>query len=111
FGAVRLAIQPRIRVGLRGMRVVLPLLAAEVAAVPLRGAILRLKSLLARPGFDQRPVDGEMLVRHQALGPLDDTTKEAARDLLIQKPVTILGEDRRCPDRLPHLPFPRTPTK
>jgi len=51
-----------------------------------------------------------MLVRHQALGPLDDTTKEAARDLLIQKPITILGEDRRCPDRLVHV-HPDEPAK
>jgi len=110
FGAGRLAIQPRIRVGFRGMRVVRSLLPAEVAPIPIRVAILPLKALLARPGFDQRAVDGEMFVRHQARRPLHHALKETARDRLIQEPVAILGEDRRRSDRLVHV-HPDEPAK
>jgi hypothetical protein len=67
-----------LRVGLRGMRVVLSLLTAEVASVPVGVTILPLKTLLARPCFDQRAVHGDMFVRHQGRRPLHDAAKEAA---------------------------------
>jgi hypothetical protein len=34
-------------------------------------AVLPLETLLTGPGFDQGPIDCEVLVGHQALGPLD----------------------------------------
>src|SRR4051812_22273432 len=81
---------PRVGVGLRGMRVVLARLCAEIAAVAVGPAIFPLKTLLARPGLDQGPVDREVLVRHQRLGALDDAAQETAGDVLIQQAVTIV---------------------
>jgi hypothetical protein len=103
FRIIRSAIQTRVGVSPRGMDVVLPLLPAKVAAAPVGAPVLPLKTLLTGPGFDQRAIDGEVLVRHQGRSALHDTTEEAARDLLIQEPIAILREDRRRPDRLVHV--------
>jgi len=75
------AIQPGIRVGGGRMRVVRPRLTMKVAAVTVRSTIFPLKTLLARPGPDQRPVDRRVLVRHVWRGPLDDASKELARQV------------------------------
>ena len=53
--------------------------------VAVGAAVLPLKTLLARPRLDQRAIDREVLVGHQALRALDDPPEEAARDLLIQQ--------------------------
>jgi hypothetical protein len=59
------------------MRVILPLLATKALAVPVALAVFPLKTLLAGSRFDQRAIDGEVLIGHQALGTLDDTAEEA----------------------------------
>jgi hypothetical protein len=49
------------------------------------GRLLPLKALVARPGFDQHPVDGEMLVAQQAQ-PISLThhlVREALRDVML----------------------------
>ena len=56
-------------------------------------------NVLAGPRFDQGAVHGEVLVRHQALRPLDDVLQEAPRDRLIQQPVASLRERGRIPYR------------
>src|SRR5262249_25246836 len=65
--ALRPAIQPRIRIRPRLVRLVAPLLAAEIhariAGIPrLRRLpfVLALEALLARPGLDQGAIDREM---------------------------------------------------
>ena len=85
------------------MRVVLPLLTAEVSSVVVGASVFPLETLLTRPRLDQRPVDGEVLVRQQILRALDDAPEEAAGDLLVEQAVPILREDRGAPDRLVHL--------
>ena len=98
---VRPAIQPRVRVGGRGMCVVLARLPAKVAAVPARpAAVLPLKTLLTGPRLDERAVDREMLVRHQPLGAVHHPSKEAASDRLVQQAVAVLRKHRRIPDGL-----------
>ena len=82
--------------------------AAEVAAVAVGAAILPLETLLAGPRFDQRAVDREVLVRHQAGGALDHPPEEAPRDLLVQQPVAVLGEHRRRPRSARPCPCRRT---
>ena len=72
LGAIRLSVQPCVGIGLGRVRVVLPLLTAEIPSVVVRAPILPLKTLLARPRVDERAVDGEVLVRHQAVRALDD---------------------------------------
>ena len=63
-----------------------------------------MKTLVARPGFDQRPVHTEVLVGQQVrfacLG--QDQLEEFLGDLTFQKPVPIFGEHRRHPHRLVH---------
>jgi hypothetical protein len=77
LGAVRFPIQFRVGIGGRRMRVILPLLATKALAVPVALAVFPLKTLLAGSRFDQRAIDGEVLIGHQALGTLDDTAEEA----------------------------------
>jgi hypothetical protein len=61
-----------------------------------------LETLLTGPGFDQGPIDREVLVGHQALGPLDHAAEKAPGDLLIEQPVAILREHRWRPHGLVH---------
>src|SRR6185503_21189751 len=72
------------------MRVVLSLLSTKVAAVSVRPAILPLETILAGPGFDQCPIDGEMLVGHQAFRARHDPPKEAPRGVLVQQSIPVL---------------------
>lgn len=60
----RLAIKPAVRVAGTRMGVVLALLAVEVGAIIIVAtAVLGAKALLRRPGFDQRSIHREVLVR------------------------------------------------
>src|SRR6202142_2447407 len=68
-----LAIEPRIRIGGRGVRLVRTLLALEIdldiaAAAGRRfvaRSVLALEALYRRPGLDERAVDREMVTRQQ----------------------------------------------
>ena len=57
---------------------------AEVASVPVGTVIFPLKTLLARPRLDQRAIDGEVLIGHQALRPFDHAAEDTAGYLLIE---------------------------
>jgi hypothetical protein len=103
LAVVRSAVELRVGIGRRRVRVVRPRLAAEVAPVPVGAAVLPLKTLLARPRLDEGAIDREVLVRHQAGRAVEHPTEEAARNLLIQQPVAVFREDRRRPDRFVHL--------
>jgi hypothetical protein len=69
FLAWSFAIEPRLRIGSRGVGIVRALLAVKihlpVPSASVRGrfvrAILRFEALHRRPGFDQRAVDREMV--------------------------------------------------
>ena len=103
-----LAVEPRVGVGGRGVGLVRPPLAAEVAvAVPpagrrLAGAVLRPEALHAGPGLDQRAVDAEVLARQQPphLRPVEQRRQELGRDVALEQPVAVLGEGRVVPDRI-----------
>ncbi len=84
------------------MRVVRARLPPKVRPVALGLPVFALKTLLAGPGLDQRAIDGEVLVGHQAGGPFDHAPEAAPGDLLIEQPVAILGERRRVPDPIVH---------
>ena len=68
----------------------------------LQRPVLRLETLVARPRFEQRAIDGEMLVRQQplALDRRQHLGEERVRHRAIEQAVAILGEDRRVPDRI-----------
>src|SRR5438132_1305658 len=64
--------------------------------------ILRAEALGARPGFQQRAVDREMLARQQ---PFDLVLRrhpgqQLARHLALQQPVAVLGEGGSIPHRV-----------
>ena len=70
--AAALPIELRIRIGRRRVRLVRPRLpmkvdrgVARIIGRRRRAAVLALKTLQARPRFEQRPIDGEVLVRQQ----------------------------------------------
>jgi hypothetical protein len=90
--SVAFARQLRVRIRRRGMRVVRPRLAVEIAPVAIRPAVLPLKTLLARPRLDQRPVDSELLARHVRRCALDDAPEKITRQILVEQPVAILRE-------------------
>jgi hypothetical protein len=66
----------------------------DILAVPVRLPVFPMKTLLTRPGLDQRGIDVEVLVEHQR-GPLHHQPEKASRDLLIEQPLPILGKGRR----------------
>jgi hypothetical protein len=97
--------QQRLGIGFRLMRLIRPLLPAKVhrgiAGIIGRWLllVLRLETLCSRPGFQQRAVDCEMLVRNQALG--SRFLYYARQKLLgyvgLQQAVPILREHGRVP--------------
>jgi len=68
------------------------------------------KTLLSRPRLDQRPVDGEMLIRQQPMlcGHCQHRGEKHSGDVARQQPVAVLAEGRRVPDHViqvePHKP-------
>src|SRR5271155_360408 len=94
------------------MRVITPLIAVKVyrriaAAVfgRRRLAILALKTLLARPGFNQRAVHREVIGREQLLRPrlFQYFFEEAIRHFALQQPLAILREHGHIPHRVVHV--------
>jgi hypothetical protein len=77
-------VQPRIRVAGRFVGVVLALLAVEVRPSSSEPSFLR-KLLCEAQTLDQRAVDGEVIVRHEALGLRDHRREELMRDLRRQQ--------------------------
>ena len=57
-----LAIQLRVGIGRRLVRVVLALCPVEVRTVPVIGAVLAPEAFLRRPRLDQRAIDGEVFL-------------------------------------------------
>jgi len=90
-----------------GVRVVGAPLAMEVARRVAAGtgrsvaAVLEAEALHTGPGFDERAVNREMLVRQQAahlLSMAGHRRQEAPGDVAIQQPVGVLGEHGGMPD-------------
>jgi hypothetical protein len=107
--AIPLAVQPRIGIALGFVRVVAAPLSLEACAVSI-AALLGLKALLRSPGFDQRAVDGEVLLGQMRLCLLQHSREELAGRGLVQKPFPVLGKHGMVPDRLVHLQ-PHKPTE
>src|SRR5262249_51827442 len=94
------------RIGGRGVRVIAPLLAVEVALAIAPAALWRRLSTVLRPealhrgpGFDQGPVHAEVLVRQQRLDLWQRhyPDPETPRDIAFQKAIPFLAEYRRVP--------------
>jgi hypothetical protein len=108
LGARRLLVQPRLRVGGRLMRVVLPLFATEIdRGIPrvirrLAGRVPTPETLLARPRLQQRAVDGEMPAEQQVVlqllhqQPLAPNRIESLQQECTQQ---LFRRNRRPPDR------------
>ena len=101
---VALAIEPRLGIRRRLVRLVAAFLAVEVhrrvARIVGRRAVLRallLEALERRPRFDQRAVDGEVFGRHQAalLRDRDHTFEEEPRHVGLEHSLLVLREARR----------------
>jgi hypothetical protein len=62
------------------------------------------KALDPRGGFEQRVVDGEMLIRHQSgvSRLLEHVREKGLGDIPSQQAIAILGERGRCPHRVVH---------
>ena len=99
FLAVAFAIQARVGIGLGFVRVVAPLLAEEVRAVPTT-AILRLEALLRCPRFDERAIDREVLLRQMRLRLFQHAREELAGDNFVEQTLAVLREHRVVPHRL-----------
>ena len=79
FAATRLLTEPGIRIGLRCVCFIGPLLTMEAAAGITVAAVLALETLLAGPGLDQRTVYREVFLLEMLLGLLQHLTEELPR--------------------------------
>src|SRR5215469_16905328 len=104
--ALALARHPCLRIGLRLMRFVRPLLPSKVhgrvAGIirrSLRFLLFRLETLRSRPSFQQRPIYREMFIGSQALGPrLPHYLRQKLFGYVgLQQPIAILRERGRVP--------------
>ena len=114
FLARALAEQPGIWIAGRGMRVVLALLAMEIAfsiastaaglALARRriAALFWYKALHAGPGLDQRAIHREVLAGKQLayLRKVQHLSEELGRDIAREQPIPVLAEYRRIPHRI-----------
>jgi hypothetical protein len=106
------AIQLRLRVRRRGVRVVRALLTMKVrfpiAAAPVRRRLvrsfLRLKTLHRCPGFDQRAIDRKMIRAQEPLHARlrQNRAQQLGGDVALQKPIAVLGERRVVPCHIVH---------
>ena len=94
------------------MRLIAAFLAVEVhgriaAAVcgRLRWLVFALKTLLSCPGFDQRSIHREVILRQQALCArlFQHRLEERLRDVAFQQPLAVLGKHRHVPDGVIHV--------
>src|SRR5258706_7449775 len=109
---IALAVQARIRIGLRAVRLVAALLTAKVHARvagiivsrPFPRSLNRLKALLAGPRLQQRAINSEVLLGHQAspLSFLDDLCQKFTGDIPSKEAVPVLAERRGVPHRVVH---------
>jgi hypothetical protein len=100
---IALAVQPRLVVRARFVRLVDARLAAPVLrrAVVVR-AILAPHALVARPSLDQRAVNAEVLARQQPalLGHVHRGVEQFGHRLVLDQPVAVLAEHRVVPHRV-----------
>src|SRR5450759_381303 len=108
-GVRALAAQPRIGVRGRAMRLIAAfrsrIIDGRIATGIRAGRFIivdRPEALVARPGLDQRAVDGEMLVAEQTSRArlAKHGLEEALGDLPPQEPLAVLGEHRHVPNRV-----------
>ena len=117
FMPTTLACQARVGVRGRLVGVIAPRLPVEVhrrvAGIIGRrcGLILPLKTLVARPSLDQRPVHSEVLVRDQVHYPRlsQHRLEELLGDIPFPKTIPILGEHCRHPYRFVHVQANKPP--
>src|SRR5829696_1023724 len=81
----------------------------RIAATPgritgWRDIVFPLKTFVARPRLEQRPVHGEVLIRQQlrGVGLKQHRLEERRRDIAIEQPISILRERGRRPDAVVH---------
>ena len=107
--AVRLAVEPGVRIGRALMGFIRTLLIVEILAVSVL-AVLGLEALVAGPGLDERPVDGKMLGRQKRrdLRMRQERRQKMLKHIAIQQAVAVLRKRRGVPDpiigRKPHEP-------
>ena len=99
--AIALLVEPGVWIGGRLMRLVGALLTVEVRAVTI-GAVLLAEALLRRPSLDQRSVDREVLIAHEALGLFVDFGEELLRHLAGEQTVAVLRKHGVVPHRVIH---------
>ena len=110
LGEFTLLEQAGLGVGAALVRLVAALLALEIdfrvaSRRSIRtAAVLAHETLVARPGFDHRAVDAEMLVRDEALpfGQLQHADEELSRHVGAQQPIAVDAEHRPVPHGVIH---------
>lgn len=107
--AASLLLQPRLRVGCRGIRVVGALLPVEVPHLiaptgPRRSvrSIFGPETLVRNPCLDHRAIDAEILITEQFGYPslFRNHIEQLAGNIRSEQPITVLAEHRVIPDRL-----------
>ena len=90
---VRLTVELGFRVGQALMRIVLADLAVKVRAVIVLLGLLRLEAFVRCPGFDQRAINREVLVRQEAVHLRGvETGHELLEHVAFFKAFPVLGE-------------------
>ena len=102
-GRLALAVQLRIGIGLRLVRLVaasLPLEVPTTAGIVV--TVLAHEALVSGPGLDQRAVDAEVLTRQQVpgLGRLQHFAEERDHRVVLDQALAVLAEHCRHPHRV-----------
>lgn len=83
-----------------------PEIHARIAGIVIRrrrrGIVDRPEALVTGPGFEERPVHGEMFVRQELMlvRQAQHRAEERLRDVPREQAIAVLGEDRRHPNRI-----------
>ena len=95
-----LAVQPAIGIAGEGMGIVFVGLAMKVGAIVAIAAVLGAEALVGSPGFDQRAVHREMLVRQQRLhlGKVQQPGHELREHVAVLQSLKVLREGGRVLD-------------
>ena len=106
FAALRLLIQPSIRIGSRLVRFVTPLLPMKIHFLPVRrgrfAPVLRSEAFVAGPSFDQRAIHREVLIRQIWLGSFQHPLEKGFGHLFVQQPFPVLAEHGVIPHHFVH---------
>src|ERR1051325_11267170 len=97
----RLLIESRFRIGARRVGPIAARLAVKISSTsaPLLIVVLAAKTLLSRPGFDQRAIHGEVFIRHEPARLRFHPSEKSLGQVLVQQPIAVFAENGVIPYR------------